>query len=186
MITKEEAARLTKGNNFWAVLVYAEWDNYCQAYFPFWDAAAHSLQGLAPTGRVNSAKEGKLAVMWGDTEKNSLLLPTVAIVRDGDVHATMSRDQLFRDCRERTASPFLILGLERLATASLSAAQKQYQLLMQADLMRHVSKNFTGPFNSLKRPANTNSRCSRQCPAACTGCCTTPTATTCPFHYGRR
>jgi len=67
---------------------------------------------------LNSAKEGKLAVMWGDAHKGALLLPTVAIVRDGDVHATMSRDHLFSDCRERAASPFIILGLQRLATGT--------------------------------------------------------------------
>lgn len=42
---------------------------------------------------------GKLSVMWADTEKGKLQLPTVAVVRDGKLHSSMSRDQLFRDCR---------------------------------------------------------------------------------------
>jgi hypothetical protein len=42
---------------------------------------------------------GKLAVLWADAEKGMLQLPTVAVVRDGELHASISREQLFRDCR---------------------------------------------------------------------------------------
>ena len=54
--------------------------------------------------------------MWADAEKGSLQLPTVAVVRDGALHSSISRDQLFRDCRlslQSDAVPPLTPPLQR-------------------------------------------------------------------------